>query len=107
MVNKNSVFYNKSNLEILQDIKKAYKPSTAFGNVKLITLLNSIKCPNKDGYFETIAAVEKVKILNVSWKCVDCGCRNFEQLDYNEVEEDDIIERTCSCGKEHKLTITQ
>lgn len=100
------MFYNKSNLEILQDIKKEYKPSTAFGNSKLITLLNSISRPNKDGEFETIACVEKVKICHVSWKCVDCGRRNHEELDGEDMDEDEVIDRICDCGKKHKLTIT-
>ena len=99
--------FNKSNLEILQDIKKEYKPNNAFGNVKLIKLLDNIRKPNKDGLFETYAVAEKVKICSVSWKCVDCGLMNYENYESDEVEEDDVIEQTCSCGKEHKLTIAK
>ena len=74
--------FNKSNLEILQDIKKEYKPNNAFGNVKLIKLLDNIRKPNKDGLFEPYAVVL-------------------------EFQENDVIGKTCSCGKEHKLTIAK
>lgn len=105
MANVNNTIHSKSNLEIFHEIKKIYKPGTAFGNKKLIDLLNSIRCPDKDGFFETVASVEKVRILNVRWECVDCGKWNIEQLDYDDMKENDIIERACVCDKAHKLTI--
>ena len=106
MINKESVFYNKSNLERLQNIKEEYNPKTAFGNAKLLKLLDSIKQPNKDGMFETFVGVEKFRIVRVSWKCVDCGKENIEELEREDVKEDDIIERICdSCNKKHKLII--
>ena len=106
MINKESVFYNKSNLEILQDIKEEYNPKTAFGNARLLKLLDSIKQPNKDGIFETTVGVEKFRIVRASWKCVDCGKENLEELEQEDVREDDMIERICNnCNKKHKLTI--
>lgn len=95
----------KSNLAILQDIKKEYEPNNAFGNIKLIELLNSIRYPNKKGEFEVYADVREVKICRLNWECVDCGIRHIENVSDSNVQEGDVIRRICSCGKKHQLTV--
>lgn len=98
--------FTKSNLEILQDIKKQYHPDTAFGNTKLLKLLSNIKRPNKDGEFETFANANNVKICHISWKCIDCGQLMSEEFHNEYVEEDEVIKRICNnCQKKHKLTV--
>ncbi|MCK5061778.1 hypothetical protein KAR28_04455 [Candidatus Parcubacteria bacterium] len=98
----------KSNLEILQEIKREYDPKTAFGNVVLIELINNFRLPNKDGKFETVATIYTRKITEIDWECVDCGHCNILNIDEDaNIDVDDEIDGVCgSCRKKHRLTIS-
>jgi hypothetical protein len=93
-----------SNLEILKEIIKEYKPETAFGNQVILKLMSKIVLPNKNGKFEIYGEPAVVKIISIEWQCVDCGRIKHEELDYYEQEEE-TIERVCSCGAKHIIEI--
>ena len=96
----------KSNLEILQELKKEYNPDTAFGNPILIKLIKRIKLPNKKGEFETFAEIHSQKIINIEWQCVNCGCCNILDVEDVEVKTGDEVNHKCeNCKKKHKLEI--
>ena len=96
----------KSNLKILQDLKKKYNPDTAFGNPILIKLIKGIKLPNKKGEFKTVAEIHSQKIITIEWQCVDCGCWNILNVDDGDVKTGEEVDDKCeNCKKKHKLEI--
>jgi DNA-directed RNA polymerase subunit RPC12/RpoP len=92
-----------SNLEILKEIKREYNPKTAFGNPLIIKLIKKIVLPDKNGNFKITGDLEE--IIRVSWRCVDCGRFQEEDLDIFDRNKN-LIKIDCkSCGAKHLITL--
>ena len=98
-----------NNLEVLEEAKKAYNPKNAFGNKKLLSILNKIKVPDDDGYLN-ITGAGITEIVEVNWECAACGklhiFKNDDCLDC--LCDGDMVEKKCTyCGSEHRIYISK
>lgn len=90
-----------NNKQINSDIKKIYKPETAFGNSEILKLLKQIRVPNDDGNFEIIGD-SIVEIIGVRWECASCGNSNKDEI-LCEIEK---VEAQCKkCKAKHLVEI--